>query len=62
MRATMLGLLRLHASCDVKSCDLRKECNSLARFLIKGMAKAKSEYIGKIGEKFVRLPTGISAF
>ncbi|CAG4978252.1 unnamed protein product [Parnassius apollo] len=50
------------ASRDVNTSALKKKYNSASRSFKRVIAKAKSEHIGRIGEKLVRLPSGTRAF
>ncbi|CAH2051719.1 unnamed protein product, partial [Iphiclides podalirius] len=49
-------------SSDVKTSALKKKYNSASRSFKSVIAKAKSEHIGRIGERLARLPTGTRAF
>lgn len=50
------------AAKDPKAKDLKKEYNFASRSLKRAVAKAKSEHIGRIGERLARLPSGTRAF
>ncbi|CAG4968326.1 unnamed protein product [Parnassius apollo] len=50
------------ASRDVNTSALKKKYNSASRSFKRVIAKAKSEHIGRIGERLVRLPSGTRAF
>ncbi|CAK1604136.1 unnamed protein product [Parnassius mnemosyne] len=47
---------------DVNTSTLKKKYNFASRSFKRVIAKAKSEHIGRIGEKLVRLPSGTRAF
>ncbi|CAK1600021.1 unnamed protein product [Parnassius mnemosyne] len=47
---------------DVNTSILKKKYNFASRSFKRVIAKAKSEHIGRIGEKLVRLPSGTRAF
>ncbi|CAK1585789.1 unnamed protein product [Parnassius mnemosyne] len=47
---------------DVNTSELKKKYNSTSRSFKSVIAKARSEHIGRIGEKLVRLPSGKHAF
>ncbi|CAK1596057.1 unnamed protein product [Parnassius mnemosyne] len=50
------------ATRDVNTSTLKKKYNFASRSFKRVIAKAKSEHIGRIGEKLVRLPSGTRAF
>ncbi|CAK1584849.1 unnamed protein product [Parnassius mnemosyne] len=47
---------------DLNTSALKKKYNSASRSFKSVIAKARSEHIGRIGEKLVRLPSGTRAF